>query len=163
MVVIGCDPGTTQSAIASFDGTSILGYAIHPNETLIRILDDWTDTERHVLVLEQVESFGMAVGKETFETVFYTGRFAQAWCPWSWDRLPRRIIKQHLCHTARATDANIRQALIDRFGAIGSKKAPGALYGIKSHGWAALAVAVTWYDLNHDKPEEIRPGVVPDF
>jgi hypothetical protein len=41
----------------------------------------------------------------------------------------------------RAKDANIRQALIDKLGAVGTKKAPGPLYGISGHLWAALAVA----------------------
>ena len=55
-----------------------------------------------------------------------------------------------LCKNNRAKDKNIRQALIDRFGpgkaAIGTKKAPGPLYGLKSHLWSALAVAVVAAD-----------------
>jgi len=60
----------------------------------------------------------------------------------------------HLCKNNRAKDANIRQALLDRFPAtgggkapqIGTKKQPGPLYGVTSHLWSALAVAVTWAD-----------------
>jgi hypothetical protein len=55
----------------------------------------------------------------------------------------RRDVKLHLCGSARAKDPNIRQALLDRFGPVGTKKAPGPLYGVKSHIWSALAVAVT--------------------
>jgi hypothetical protein len=40
----------------------------------------------------------------------------------------------------------VRQALIDRLGLQGTKKAPGPTYGIKSHEWAALAVAVYGWD-----------------
>ena len=45
-------------------------------------------------------------------------------------------------------DANIRQALIDRYGpgkdrAIGRKLSPGPLYGLSGDCWSALAVAVT--------------------
>ena len=63
----------------------------------------------------------------------------------------RKDVKLHLCGSPRAKDSNIRQALIDRFGpgkekAIGLKKTPGPLYGVKSHVWAALAVAVTHLD-----------------
>jgi len=59
----------------------------------------------------------------------------------------------------RAKDANIRQALIDRYGpgkdkAIGQKKTPGPLYGFKSHEWAALAVAVTWMDQQGAKNDD---------
>ena len=62
----------------------------------------------------------------------------------------------HLCGHPRAKDPNIRQALLDRFGpgrekALGTKKAPGALYGIKGDEWAALAVAITWWDQQIDK------------
>ena len=57
------------------------------------------------------------------------------------------MVKSHLCHSAKANDSNIRQALIDRWGgdqvAIGRKKAPGPLYGFSGDMWAALAVAVT--------------------
>lgn len=40
----------------------------------------------------------------------------------------------------------MRQALIDRFGAPSTKKAPGLLYGVSSHMWAALALAVCAHD-----------------
>ncbi len=168
MIVIGCDPGTEQSAVVVWDGGSVLLYGINSNAGVLLDLDDESYPVDSVLVIEQIESFGMAVGKETFETVFWTGRFAQAWMPRRWDRVPHRIIKQHLCHTARATDANIRQALIDRFGpstekAIGSKKVPGPLFGIKSHCWAALAVAVTYFDLHGHETNLIRPGVQGEF
>jgi hypothetical protein len=84
-----------------------------------------------------------------FESVFWTGRFVQSWleerdgCQ---VRIPRGDIKLHLCHSARGKDANVRQALIDRFGAPGTKKAQGPLYGVTSHCWAALAVAVCAHD-----------------
>jgi hypothetical protein len=64
----------------------------------------------------------------------------------------RATVKAHLCRSAKAKDSNVRQALIDLFGgkenAIGTKKTPGPLYGISGDVWAALAVAVTWYDAN---------------
>ncbi len=46
--------------------------------------------------------------------------------------LPRRAVKLELCADSRAKDANIRQALLDRFGgstAIGRKAAPGRCTG----------------------------------
>jgi len=54
----------------------------------------------------------------------------------------RKDIKLHLCGTNKAKDANVRQALIDCLGPPGTKKSPGPTYGIKSHLWAALALAV---------------------
>ena len=63
--------------------------------------------------------------------------------------IKRQTTKAVLCGTARAKDPNVHQALIDMYGgsmkaAKGTKKAPGPLYGVKSHIWSALAVAVAW-------------------
>ena len=166
VIILGLDPGYERSAVVAFDGFTVLDCGINPNLDMLDYLEIERDRGPRQLVVEQIESFGMAVGKEVFETVFWTGRFVQAWMPKSFARVPRRLVKQHLCHTARATDANIRQALIDRFGgtdtAIGKKKTPGPLYGVRSHCWAALAVAVTWYD-QHGQEDPIRSDVNADF
>lgn len=160
-----------MSAIVVSNGITVVDHGYMDNGLMLDHLMRERVTENHgqrrVLVIEQVESFGMAVGREVFETVFWTGRFAQVWVPSLFDRMPRRLVKQHICHTTRATDANIRQALIDRFGpsvekAIGKRKAPGPLFGIKSHEWAALAVAVTWFD-QHGHEDPVRPGVNAEF
>ena len=100
-----------------------------------------------VIVIEKVESYGMAVGAEVFDTVWWAGRFAEAACRVPVVMFPRRAVKLALCGDSRAKDANILQALIDRFGgsgAIGRKAAPGPLYGISRDVWSALAIAVTY-------------------
>jgi hypothetical protein len=96
-----------------------------------------------ILAIEMIACYGMPVGKETFETCLWIGRFEEAFNP-SRDSLRcyRKDIKLHLCGTTKAKDPNVRQALIDRLGPPGTKKNPGPTYGIKSHVWAALAVAV---------------------
>jgi hypothetical protein len=53
----------------------------------------------------------------------------------------RNAVKLHICGTPRAKDPNIRQALIDKYGAPGTKKNPGPTYGVSSHLWSALAIA----------------------
>lgn len=151
MIVYAIDPGYEQSAIVvRLDDNEVHG-SIEENGALL----DWLrkcDADGH-LVIEQIQSYGMAVGKTVFETVYWSGQFAEAWASRGGEvhRMPRRDVKLHLCGQARAKDANIRQALIDRFGptkerAIGKKATPGPLYGFKSDMWAALAVAVTWHD-----------------
>lgn len=159
MRVLGVDPGSEQSAWVLFesdnDGT-ILDHGIEGNDVLVTKLESWPRERAHV-VFEQVHMGGMPAGIETFETVFWTGRFAQAVKlenPWA--RLRRQAVKLHLCQSVRANDGNIRQALIDRFGptkeaAIGKRQTPGPLFGIKSHEWAALAIAVTWSDQNPER------------
>lgn len=151
MIILAIDPGPEKSAWVILDGESVTGDIISNAEmrgviTMRRGID--------VLAIEKVESFGMAVGKEVFETVFWTGRFAEAWmngCDLPVVRIGRKAIKLHLCNSMRAKDANIRQALLDKFPAtgggktpqVGTKNKPGPLYGIRSHLWSALAVAVT--------------------
>ena len=92
----------------------------------------------------------MGLGDESIQTILWTGRFVEAAKPLPVYLLRRRMVKIHLCGSSRATDANVRAALVDRFGgkdaAIGRKATPGPLYGITSHLWAALAAAVTLYD-----------------
>ena len=147
MMILAIDPGPKQSAYLFWDEKRDIGeHGIVLNEDLIEHL--WTySAMADAVAIEMIASYGMAVGAEVFETCVWIGRFMQAACserPLL--RIPRAEIKMHLCKSTRAKDANVRQSLIDRFGAPGTKKASGVLYGIKSHEWAALAVAVTAYD-----------------
>lgn len=151
IICYAIDPGYETSAIVAWDGTMILEHAIERNESVLDYLRHEAPYAHGPLVIEMIESFGMAVGRTTFETVFWSGRFAEAWHPHRVDRITRREVKLHLCGHARATDSNIKQAIVDRFGpstenAIGRKATPGPLYGIKQHCWSALAVALTWHD-----------------
>lgn len=146
MKVLAIDPGTTQSAWVLWDGRRVLDHWIEQNERMFDRMASIVRVEYpDALVIEQIAAMGMAVGETTFETVFWSGRFAQAWGR-PFHRIKRHEVKMHLCHHPRAKDANIRQALIDRLGPPGTKKAPGPTYGIKGDEWAALAVAVTWWD-----------------
>ena len=58
----------------------------------------------------------------------------------------------YLCHSMKAKDGNIRQAILDLYGgkdvALGNKKRPGPLYGVSKDIWAALAVAITYCGMN---------------
>jgi hypothetical protein len=146
------DPGTEQSALMSLRSDGSVCGAIWDNDQLLAALRSRVfgvfDDGVH-LVIEEIQSYGMAVGREVFTTCVWSGRFAEAWTrqdgrPWS--LLGRRDVKLHLCGSARAKDANIRQALIDRYGGKAATKKGGPLYGITSHLWAALALAVTYQD-----------------
>ena len=124
---------------------SVLHHAYAANLEILSELEWWKNGQ---CVIERVASYGMPVGEEIFKTVYWSGRFAQSFGADNVQRVPRLKAKLHLCHDSRAKDANIRQALIDRFGKPGTKKEPSILYGITGDLWAALALAVTWWDLN---------------
>jgi hypothetical protein len=148
------DPGTEQSALVILQDDRVEGTIYRNDDLLSHLGGPYWDGH---LVVEQIESYGMPVGREVFETVFWSGRFVEAWRqkvyngqPWAhgrtWSLLPRKTVKMTLCGSPRAKDANIRQALIDRYGGPAVTRKGGRLAGIKSHCWAALALAVTYQE-----------------
>jgi hypothetical protein len=138
-VILAIDPGTNQSGFVLWDG-SVLESGMLDNQDLLSRLQDVHSWKPSVVAIEMIASYGMAVGKEVFDTCVWIGRFTErAGAPVH--LLFRRDIKIHLCGTAKAKDANIRMALIDKHGTPGTKKQPGRTYGISGNLWAALAVA----------------------
>ena len=150
MRVLAIDPGTTQSGYAHMEDGRVIDSGILDNDELLSYLQG-SDADAS-LAIEMIASYGMAVGKEVFETCVWIGRFMQMWQTSNKPAtlIYRRDVKLHLCGSVRAKDANIRQALIDKLGPQGTKKEPGPTYGVKSHAWAALAVAVTFAETKKD-------------
>jgi hypothetical protein len=145
--ILAIDPGPVESAFVIWNGSFIERSGKVESEGLLRgmaLSGQFRRTDR--CVIEMIASYGMPVGAEVFETCVWVGRFMQAYGEPFTDRITRGEVKLHLCNSMRAKDANIRQALIDRFGPPGTKKNPGATYGISGDVWAALAVAVTYWD-----------------
>ena len=144
--IFAIDPGTKESAYVQWDGKRILDMGIRHNMEIIINLYQMPPMD---LVVEQVRSYGMAIGATTLDTVFWSGRFCEAW-PGDWSLMPRMDVKMHLCHNSRANDSNIRQALIDRFEPdLKPRQRPkGILKGVSKDIWAALALGVTWWDKN---------------
>lgn len=162
VIVLAIDPGYEQSAFVFYDAARrrLHAFGIIPNAEMRRVLlagETWIDQVGPITAascaIEKIAMGGMVAGQETFDTAMWVGRFVECWQsrPSRSDvYLVKRIDeKMHLCHDSRAKDANIRTALLDKFGpgkerAIGTKKAPGPLYGVTSHVWSALAVAITF-------------------
>lgn len=156
MKLLAIDPGTDESGWVILDNFRIVASGISPNETMLHKVKMEGYYDIDVLAIEMIASYGMAVGREVFETCVWIGRYVQAWrAPEAVKLVYRRDVKLHLCGTSKAKDANIRQALIDLLGPQGTKKAQGATYGVKSHAWAALGVAVTVAGIT---PESKRVG-----
>lgn len=143
MKIFAIDPGPVESAFVIWDGSTILDKGKVPSERLLPLLGIHERECR--VVCEMIACYGMAVGAEVFETCVWIGRYLEK-LQGNMERMKRLECKMHLCHSARANDSNIRQALIDRFGAPGKKSAPGVTFGLAGDMWAAFAVAVTAYD-----------------
>lgn len=165
MNILAIDPGTTQSGYCIYDGARVIESGVLSNAEMLVRVQQWPALR---LAIEMIASYGMAVGREVFETCVWIGRFQQAWrSPEAIVLVYRKDVKMHLCGSPRAKDANIRQALIDMFPAtgggktpqIGTKAQPGPLFGVSSHAWAALAVAVTC-EAKFKELQEMNKGVV---
>ncbi len=150
MKLLAIDPGTKESGWAILEGAHVHEAGVSPNEHLlerIRVTGGYIAAglvQPMTLAIERFEARGMPIGDESVQTILWTGRFVQAWhSPDAVRMVKRSQVKLHLCGTTRAKDPNVRQALIDQLGPPGTKKNPGGTYGVTSHAWAALAVAVT--------------------
>jgi len=146
MATLSIDPGNEESAYVLWDVAKILNAEKLPNSDMLNVVAGF---QYDSLTIEMIASYGMAVGKSVFETCLWVGRFDQCYFERFGVRarlVYRQDIKMHLCGSMRAKDGNIRQALIDRLGAPGTKKAQGPTYGMSGDMWAALAVAVYDHD-----------------
>ena len=143
-LILGLDPGTEETGWALYCPGEGISSGIEKNANMLTMIQRWEVVDPVRLAIEMFSSFGMPVGREVFETVWWIGRFTQAWHTPDQVRLVyRKDVKLHLCGSPRAKDANIRMSLIDKLGTPGTKKAQGGTYGVRSHAWAALGVAVT--------------------
>lgn len=145
--ILGIDPSNTQHAWALVDttrsGVNLLEFG-RDFASDVFAKDALDEFCCGTIAIEMIASYGMAVGAHTFDTCFEIGIL--------WKRLydlghvAKRItrveVKRIVCRRASANDANVRAAIIDRFGGPASIKKGGQLSGVSKDVWAALAVAL---------------------
>lgn len=151
-MVFAIDPGNIESAYVVIDDDyKPVEFGKVPNNELRAILRA-EKRDCHV-VIEMIDSYGMAVGKDVFETCLWIGRFTEVAIQYfgTVNYIYRKEEKINLCGSMKAKDTNIRQALIDRFGIVGTQKSKGWFYGFKADIWAAYAVGVTYLDKGGNK------------
>jgi hypothetical protein len=147
-MIMAIDPGPTESAYCLIDSDcrpDSFGK-IDNNELVTHMAGVSADQ----VVIEWISSYGMPVGEEVFDTAFWVGRFYQRLIRLGITPklIKRGPIKMHLCGSSRAKDANITQALVDRFTpgqpnhGKGTKANPGFFWGFKADIWASFALAV---------------------
>ncbi len=158
-MILSIDPGNVQTAyvISDFDTLKPIEFGILDNEEflkkIIKLNEQPIANDIHV-VIEMIASYGMGVGETIFETVFWIGRFWQAIGNMDRHRITRKDIKLSICHTMKAKDSNIINALIDRFAkhdkerGKGTKNNPDWFYGFKKDIWQAYAVSVAFKDIS---------------
>jgi len=163
-MILAIDPGPDKSAYVAWDGIRVRDAQWIENAVLRSILAKTFAEGECEVAIEMIASYGMAVGADVFRTCVEIGRLVEVADRHGIEPLLvfRRDVKLHLCGSARAKDANIRQALLDKHGVVGTKKNPGPLFGIKSHMWAALAVADTAWPIAEKIHAEHQSDPVAD-
>jgi hypothetical protein len=160
VAILAIDPGNIESGYVLVAGnlSEVYEKGKVGNQELLTLIQYWSCCFSDVAI-EMVASYGMPVGATVFDTCVWIGRFIQAVREVGFPeekivRIYRKEEKMNLCHSMKAKDSNIRQALIDRFGEVGTKKNPGYFYGFKKDIWQAMAVAVTYHDLYLSQSED---------
>ena len=143
-MILAIDPGNIESAYVLMDKKTYepIEFGKISNEEM---LEKVKTLSYNNLVIEMIASYGMPVGASVFDTCVWIGRFIQAsYCYGEY--IYRKEEKINLCGSMKAKDSNIRQALIDRFGEVGTKNSKGFFYGFKKDIWSAFAVGCTYLD-----------------
>ena len=122
----------------------IIDKGLFPNDDVLKVV---SESKYDILAIEMVASYGMAVGQTVFDTCVWIGRFTQAALSRGkkYAVIYRMDEKLSICHDSRAKDCNIRQALINMYGNVGTLKNKGFFYGFKKDMWAAFAVNHTFW------------------
>lgn len=147
-MLIAIDPGNIETAFVIMDDQyRPLEFGKWDNDRVLGLIA-CSSVSCNSVVIEMIASYGMPVGEEVFETCVWIGRFVEAAgrVGMNVTRIKRNEVKMNMCHSAKAKDGNIIQALKDRFGDKGTKAAPGWFYGFKADCWQAYALGVTYID-----------------
>lgn len=157
-LILGIDPGPVTSGVVLYDpvqGMVVEALAKMPTVDVLEVVrkkkHPYWILDRVHLAMETIVSYGARVGMETLSNVELIGRIKEAWSRDDLNAtyLSRPDILGHLTGRRNAKEADAADRLKEMhggIGAVGTKKAPGPLYGVTSHAWSALAVAVVASD-----------------
>lgn len=173
-MIIGIDPGTTESGYAIInDKYEILDANKIDNDLLIERLQQYPST--YTIVVESIQSYGMVMGKSTIETCYFIGRIIQV-CSDTQKTIkliPRPEYGKAIVGGAKVSDVLIRTALENRFGSYEKGKiekrlkdgtvkqayvAPGPLVLLAGETDKRSAFAVACYYLDCKKNEVNNAG-----
>ena len=145
--IIGIDPGTEKSGFMLWDREKqiITAKDIPKNLILAKKLKFQQQlSETTICGIEDIQCQGQPLGKSIFRTLKWIGIFGyiEEQNKIVVIEIYRRTLVNHFTGSSTGGDRNISTALKIRFGNKGTKKNPGKLYGVKTHMWPALAVAI---------------------
>lgn len=156
MWIIGIDPGPLTSAAVCWDAATqtLISVLTTMNEEMLERVVGWVP-ERVDVAIESLQSYGMRVGAETFTTGRWVGRFEQGFLDRQYPvtLYSRPKVKGVLLERGDGNDADIRRSLLLRYPHLKPSRTARAC--LKSHEWAALAVAVCHAEVSR-RPRDRR-------
>lgn len=115
-IVLAVDPGTFESAFVLLEQDAVWDFGKVKNLELLQAIEDQR-FNADVLALEMLDARGSPMGYETLRTLVWCGQFRQAFGRDLTKEIKRSEVKSTICGQHKdAKDANIRQAMIDRWG-----------------------------------------------
>jgi hypothetical protein len=153
--ILAIDPGNVESGVVIIrdDDKKIIMHGILPNPELCKFISSNAEIFQGDMRMccEVIRSYGKSIGRDVVNTAIWIGRFVQCVQPLKMELIPRSDVKLFLLGKTVGNDSKVREAVINFYPKtgggktpqIGTKKHPGELYGLKSHVWQALAVALT--------------------
>lgn len=146
MKLLAVDPGKTIGFVLFVGGEPRLmgelsDYRKLSQDTdLVYMLD--------AVCIETIVPYSQQLQQDVINTCMQIGgiadRFRQQQIPVY--MVTRPEVKRHLFGKQSGTDAEVRRAVLERLGEVGTKKTPGPCYGMKGHMFAAAAVGILAID-----------------
>lgn len=156
MMILAIDPGNVLSAyVLVGDKMQVLNKGKLANKDVEKVLYKALQIPHLEVVCESINSYGMSVGREVFDTCKQIGRF-EYMCDLARNKMhyvARKDEKLAICMSPNANDSTIRRALIDKYAkhdlknGKGTKKNPDWFHGFSGDMWQAFAVAETYNEM----------------
>ena len=156
-IIVGIDPGPEISAVVFWTTETRKVEASWTAENSMFRLDMIKARDRgnvDMCVIEGVAFYGKILNSATFETLMFIGKLQEIFHE-NHKLVYFPDIAYHFCNARRGVKtSNINAVLRDRF-LKGTKKEPGAIWGVTGHEWSALSVAIFYADTR----DSVREGI----
>jgi Holliday junction resolvasome RuvABC endonuclease subunit len=163
MNLLAIDPGPEKSAYMLLEDGVPKSSAWESNHHLLDLCDDFRQMNHQWqadhLAIEYVYLRGMKVYQQAIDTIFWAGRFTQAWNG-THTLIDRRDVKAVLCGNQKADNTSIKYSIIDNYFG-GKAKAIGGVKckSCKGKGWRGRKHEPC-EDCHHEGIDRYRHGLV---
>jgi hypothetical protein len=149
--ILAIDPGSDKSGWVIYAPGRVIASGVDANRIVRDLVHTGGDARCSHMACEVMRPRGEPFSSHAMETLIWVGRFMERWHDWAdldyFVPVVREDSKRFICGKGSVKDANVRQGCIELVGPPGTKKTPGPTFGVSSHAWQALAVALTAMDI----------------